>query len=1066
MPASFTSARFVGREGAFGRLAAALDAAARGRSTTLLVSGEAGYGASRFLSEAENRLATLPEPFAFLRGRALPAGTDEPYAPVLRAIGPLLRDLTDAELGAVLATGAEDVVRLLPELGPRLAPLGMLPARPTIASAERRQARVLEAVLGALGRIGERRPVVLVVEDLHHADAATRALVAFLARIARSQRLCLIGTYQSGELTRSHPLAVEIARIADSPRPPEQLDIGPLSRDEIAGLIAGIEGERPSASVLVLVAERSGGSPLFAEELLAARRELSSATLTGTLEDLVTARLALRSHECRRVLRLLAPAGRPLSLEDLANVAAAYEAGAVRPPPRSTAAPRKGGGVLDPDLVAGIEEGIDHGMLITAADGAVDFRHELIGRAVEADVLPFQRSRHHAALALGLERFPLDAAHHWLAAHAPARARSVAIEAAGLAEAVHAPQDELRLLELALALSGAPGADARPAPGRSGSGQEEAPSTLQARAAEAAFAAGRAPRAVAFTEAAIAGLDARRDRLALARLHERLGRYRRAAGDQDGALAAHRRAVELVPREASPERALVLASLAQIRMLDGTFSEAERHAREAIRIARLFGPAARSTEAHATTTLGVSLGWGDDPEAGVALLREARRMAEELNDVDELFRVYANLTTVLDLLGRRTEAVEVAFEGIEAARRAGLEAVYGNFLRGNAAESLFLLGRWSESRALSSIALEWSPAGVAFVNSVVNLAIVEIETRAGEFAGRLLGQLLLELETVRDSQHAVPVYRAAASFALWRGDLVDARRAADRGWSLVRATEDWVLAAKMAATVAEVDAAAAAESTGRRDFAGLAAARERTGRVLAEAESAVRASGVPATIGSRREADAYLETARGHATRLDRTDDPAAWAALADTWAAQGNPYEVARSRWRQAEAILRSGSGRGGRAHAAAPLIEAATIGLELGARPLLRELRELAGRALLTLPDAVDAALVGNGRADLTDGHRPTDGATDASPVVRSVVGEPAASKPNTFGLSGREREVLGLIAQGRTNREIGERLFISQKTVGVHVGNILAKLRVSGRVEAAAVAIRLGLTEKRSG
>ena len=55
--------------------------------------------------------------------------------------------------------------------------------------------------------------------------------------------------------------------------------------------------------------------------------------------------------------------------------------------------------------------------------------------------------------------------------------------------------------------------------------------------------------------------------------------------------------------------------------------------------------------------------------------------------------------------------------------------------------------------------------------------------------------------------------------------------------------------------------------------------------------------------------------------------------------------------------------------------------------------------------------------------------------------------------------------LVAQGRTNREIGERLFISQKTVGVHVGNILAKLAVSGRVEAAAVAIRLGLTERRA-
>ena len=80
----------------------------------------------------------------------------------------------------------------------------------------------------------------------------------------------------------------------------------------------------------------------------------------------------------------------------------------------------------------------------------------------------------------------------------------------------------------------------------------------------------------------------------------------------------------------------------------------------------------------------------------------------------------------------------------------------------------------------------------------------------------------------------------------------------------------------------------------------------------------------------------------------------------------------------------------------------------------------------------------------------------------MIRGVVGEAPVPKRDTFGLSRREREVLALIAEGRTNREIGERLFISQKTVGVHVGNILAKLRVSGRVEAAAVAIRLGLTE----
>jgi hypothetical protein len=116
MPAGFTSAKFVGRESAFARIAPALEAAIGGVPTTVLIEGTGGIGASRFLTEAMSRLSALAEPFTVLRGRAVPAGTDEPYAPILRAIRPTLLAATDDELVALLGPGIEDGLRLVPEL--------------------------------------------------------------------------------------------------------------------------------------------------------------------------------------------------------------------------------------------------------------------------------------------------------------------------------------------------------------------------------------------------------------------------------------------------------------------------------------------------------------------------------------------------------------------------------------------------------------------------------------------------------------------------------------------------------------------------------------------------------------------------------------------------------------------------------------------------------------------------------------------------------------------------------------------------------------------------------------
>ena len=1067
MPARYTSARFIGRDDAFAHLATSLDEATHGGTRTVLFDGTAGVGVTRLLDEAIARMQALREPMSVLRASAWPARADQPYGPIVRAIGPTLRAMPPEDLVNLLGPAASEVVRLLPDLAPRLVEAGAPIPDGSTTAPERRQARTLEGILGLLGRLGEQHPVILVLEDLHLADAATRALVAFLARISREQRLAIIATHQPDVVARDDPWMADLTAILTGPRPPERLTVQPLDRDELAALIEGIEGERASASLLLLVAERSGGLPLVAEELLAARRELPSASLTGSFDELIIARLAVRSQECRRVLRLIALAERPLTSAQLAAIAAAFEVDSSRAAPRSVTGPRTGAGVLDADLWAGRAEALANGFIVETAEEAIAFRHASIGKAVARDLLPIARTRHHAALASSLDGPPAALAWHWLAAHDPRAARAAAVEAAAFAAARHAAADELAALELALSLPEGP------SPGtasRRRVAQASDRVDLQVRASEAAFAVGRISRATAYLESAIGGLDARRDRVRLGLLHERLAHIRRAAGDPAGAMLAARRAVELVPREPSPERATVLAALAQLKMLDGIFSDAQRLARDAIKVARACDPVARSQDVHATTTLAVALAWGKDPSESIELLREAERAARELDDPDALFRIRANLTTVLDLVSRRTEAVEVAYEGIEDAKRAGLEAVYGNFLAGNVADTLFLLGRWAEARAVSERAMSWLPVGVVYLACVLQLAIVEIETDAGEAASRLLGQTILEFDAVREPQLAGPYYLAAASFALWRGDIADASRSVDRGWASVRATEEWLLVARMASMVAQVDAAAAVEARQQRQLGPLAAARQRTAQVVETAAGLVRAAGAPTSAGSRRVADASLATARGFQRRLEGDDDAGVWRRVAEGWVGLDAPYDAALARWRQAEAILAAGVGRSGRIHAQAPLLEAVELGLRLGAKPLLRELRELAGRARIILPPGVDALL------DASNAHGsvvPDDdvavapaGLTNGrSDLIRAIAGDVPSPgrRPDTFGLSGREREVLVLVAQGRTNREIGERLFISQKTVGVHVGNILAKLEVSGRVEAAAVAIRLGLTER---
>ena len=1137
------SDRFVGRERQLERVAVGLQSAADGKPNSLVLSASAGLGLSRLLAETRRRIGALAEPFAAVHGVALPATSGVPYAPVSAALERLLMPMSDDALVGLMGPTADAISRLVPNLRPRLEALELMPERPRIAATEWRDARMFEAVLGLLERLGERQPVAVMLEDLHHADAATRALVTFLARVTRGQRVMLVVTYQPDRLLRTDPLRATLSTLSTSPSVIVS-EVQPFDRAELGQLIESIEGAPPSSTTLLLVAERSRGNPLVAEELLAARRELLGVSLAGSFERLVTARASLRSTECRRVLRLLSMAGSPVTLPMLMAMAQEFELRSPARPPRSNGNSRQGDS-LEAAIAAGLAEAIEHGFLIdsvaaaglpqeisaaaaagpgahgnglapapllaapakprprgrpprqfsqpqTPAVGVVaparhlGFRHELIAEAIAADLLPATRRRYHSALAAA--RFgapqsePAAALTHHLAAHELAEAERDALAAATAAEALDAGADALAHYEKALALYETVTADQA----------TDRLSDLYLRAAEAAFAAGEPARAAAYSEAAAAALDDPRERLSLGLAMEQLGRYRRAAGDHEGSLAAYRRAVELVPREPTVARVRVLGALAQVRMLEGVFSEAKRYAQEAVDVAIIVGDDARQGLLHATCTLAVAEAWGENPEPAVWMLRKTRDEAAELGRLDDLFRVYANLTTVLDLLGRREEAIAIAYEGITEAERAGQATVYGNFLRANAAESLYFLGRWQECRRLCLDALSWNPVGIWFLSPLHNLATVEVAMNAGESAGRLLGQVLLAIETVQDPQYSVPAQQAAAAYALWQGDLVDARRAAERGWQRASGTEDWLLMAHMASTCLEVDATIATDAHHRRDFAALAAARERSLPVMLQAEAIVRASGVSPRTGSRRQADLAIRTARAFRMRIEGRDEPETWTQLAADWAELGDPYESAKASWHEAEAVLDRARGRSTRTAAREPIIKAAEGAFALGAWPLLRSVAELARRAMLALPKPIETALEGRfdvsppqgksaagrsiggaaqpgrqlaGIAAHASGTRQPAGTTLQKPegLMADFAAPVGPARRPDFGLSKREVEVLALIAEGRSNPEIGRQLYITRKTVAVHVSNILTKLGVSGRVEAAAAAIRLGLTDR---
>jgi DNA-binding CsgD family transcriptional regulator/tetratricopeptide (TPR) repeat protein len=876
------------------------------------------------------------------------------------------------------------------------------PAEPAAGGPAR--GRLFAGLLGVVERLAAARPLVLAIEDLHWADRSTLDLLGFLVANLTEPAVVLVATYRSDELGRHHPLRPVLAELDRHPTV-ERVELDRLDRAELGALLAGILGTPPAARLLDEVLARCDGNPFFAEELLAAASGGGRRGLSTTLHDVLADRVEALSGPAQQVLGLAAVAGRRVGHGLLAAACPLEEAA----------------------LLAALREAVERHVLVAApGSDAYSFRHALLREVVEADLLPGERSQLHAALAQNLTAHPElaggtpaqtagEVAVHWDQAHDLAQALPAAVAAGVAAEQSLAFAEAHRHFERALALWGqVPDVAAGLPLDRAG---------LLGRAAAAAHLAGDQPRAVALARTALASVDPTAEPVRAALLGEQLGSYLWLVGS-DEAPGAYQQALDLLPAEPSAARARVLAGQAQALVMASRLGAARPRAEESLQMARLAG--ARQAEGWALLALGMVLDGQGERDAALAHMRQAREVAEDLGDVELLADVFAFLPLVLDAVGRLADALAQVLEGIETDRRHGMERSHGGFLAFYAGVLCFRLGRWDDADRHLRQALA-TATGPSMPALLARLTRAQFDIERGQVAAA--AQLLDQAEQAFAHQH-IPqfagYFEARAALAIWQGHIDHARTAVREGLEWVAGAEEQELYFRALLTLglrAEADRAERARA--RRALAETDTARQVGTALLARLRQLVDQTAAP-----QPETAAYAVLGEAEAARLDGQSDPERWAAAAAGWEALGQPYPAAYARWHQAEALLTQ---RGSRAEATATLRGTHTTAERLGAAPLRRELEGLARRA----------------RIDLAEPQ---------------PVGEPAPARPaEPFGLTPREREVLALLAEGRTNPQIAKALFISVKTVGIHVSNILAKLGVASRGEAAAVAHRGGLVDQ---
>jgi ATP/maltotriose-dependent transcriptional regulator MalT len=548
---------------------------------------------------------------------------------------------------------------------------------------------------------------------------------------------------------------------------------------------------------------------------------------------------------------------------------------------------------------------------------------------------------------------------------------------------------------------------------------------LMGRTASHLRNAGEGERGLALVKAALA--ECPRDDPQYPRFLRDKAMYLANVG-RPGSIPVLEEALDVLGDDGSTEmRMTTLTGLAGRLMIEGRVDEAVERAREALAVAlEIDSPRYASI---ATNIEAVSRASRGEVEAGLEGLERARELSE--GDGAAMLRYWVNASDLHYLVGNHDEAVRLAEEGLEQSRAQGVERSSGVILASNAVDPLFALGEWDRAAALIERALALDPPApfAVYLQRARVWAILWLgePARAAETLRGVRSAMaeIMEVET----QTRLGVSRVAGEVALANGEIAEAWRevrrvldepgAALAGYALPLL---WVAARVVAAARAtphQLSETLAAEISDAEP-----ALRELLDRVHGWPTHALWAAFFEA------------ELADGGA---GAGSDVAAWRAAAKQAAAPiAAGYLAAYALLRQGEAEL----GATDRMAARVTLQSALDLALAGGVGAVRDRVVRVASAAGLTLDGGMGSS--GGGRAG--------GGSGSPAGIAGGAASGGEADAAATAELTARERQVLELIAEGLSNRQIGERLFISGKTASVHVSAILRKLGAATRTEAA--------------